>query len=179
MSEWCETEPGVWERDYGAGLQGRVRRLDDGFIEAAMVLDGEVRLGEYGCLAQAQTACDSEADKRLAWADRLHNAILESYARQELLLLDGHLVAVRPGVDVPWAAVCPARRAVGQGQTRQAALEDLQEAIRVSENQLHQEPAAPGGEEPITCDSGACEWPVVEIEGVMWMLNPNSQEGRL
>ena len=60
------------------------------------------------------------------------DVVLMSFAQQELRVLDGYLIAVRPGVDVPVVAECPKLRAVAQGETEEAVLADLKDAMGFS-----------------------------------------------
>jgi len=85
-----------------------------------------------GALSRQVAELESENTRlaeSIAELEREIEAIQTSYANQDLLVLDGYLVSVRPGLDVPFAARCPKLRAVGQGATRDEALAELREAM--------------------------------------------------
>jgi len=61
--------------------------------------------------------------------ERELEAIQTSFANQELRVLEGYLISVRPGIGVPFAAWCPKLRAVAQGDSMEDALADLRDAM--------------------------------------------------
>ena len=65
----------------------------------------------------------------IAELEREIEAIETSFASQELLVLDGYLVAVRRGINVPFAARCPKLRAIAQGETVEQTLAELREEM--------------------------------------------------
>ena len=67
--------------------------------------------------------------QEIARLEREVEALLTSFAHEELLVVDGYLVSVCPGVDIPFVARCPRLRAVAQGQTRDEALSELRDAM--------------------------------------------------
>jgi len=80
----------------------------------------------------------AEARERVAELEREvdalveeNHALLTSFADQELRVLDGYLVAVCPGLEVPFVATCPALRAGSQGATLDEALSELRDAMDV------------------------------------------------
>ena len=58
--------------------------------------------------------------------------VFTSVARQELYLLNGYMISVRPGTEAAFIARCPTLRAVAQGATFEETIADLKEAMIVS-----------------------------------------------
>jgi predicted RNase H-like HicB family nuclease len=59
-------------------------------------------------------------------------ALYASITGQEVFLLDGYVVLLSPGVDVPWVAECPTLHAATQGETFDVALANLRDAMEVA-----------------------------------------------
>ena len=59
-------------------------------------------------------------------------ALQVSVSKQELFIVDGYLVCVRPGTTATLIARCPTLRAVAQGESLGAVIADLRDAMAVS-----------------------------------------------
>lgn len=59
-------------------------------------------------------------------------ALRVSAAKEEIYVVDGYFIAVRPGTDVPLVGRCPTLHALGQGSTFDEVVADLREAVKVA-----------------------------------------------
>jgi len=104
-------------------------RTDDLRIMLQYALDTNRELAEEKRQLAVRNAM---LESRVAALEHEVDAALTSFSHQELLLLGGYIVSLRPGLDVPFAASCPKLRAVGQGRTKSKALADLKDAMDFS-----------------------------------------------
>ena len=56
----------------------------------------------------------------------------DAWLAQELYLIDGYIIVIQPGTDVPFIAFCPTLHANTQGNTFEGVLANLRDAIRVA-----------------------------------------------
>ena len=132
----------------GAGANTEMQivpRVDNVTVEETWLLGGQVSAQTYRAAKPTAVAVGDwplpqdvmlqlEAERLMEQVAELEEeveVILTSFANQEFRILDGYIVCVRPGIDVPFVAECPKLRAVAQGDTLEETLADLREAMNL------------------------------------------------